>query len=150
MIEGIPLPVTDDPRDQPFWEAALRGELVLQRCAHCGRCRFPPRPMCPRCQSFEHEWRAVSGRGRIWSFAVLHPPLLPAFAKFAPYPVILVELEEDPSLRMVGNLVPGPEGEIHQVDPRGVQIGAPVRVVFQKVAEDVALPRWVLVEPEAA
>jgi uncharacterized OB-fold protein len=105
--------------------------------------------MCPYCQSFEHQWRAVSGRGRIWSFAVPHPPLLPAFAKIAPYPVVLVELEEDPCLRMVGNLVPDPEGGIHQVDARAVRIGAPVRVVFQKVAEDVALPRWLLAEPEA-
>jgi len=101
--------------------------------------------MCPRCQSFEHEWCAVSGRGRVWSFAVPHPPLLPAFAELAPYPVVLVELEEDPSLRMVGNLVPSPEGGINEVNVRAVQIGAPVRVVFQKLAEDVALPRWVLV-----
>jgi len=144
MIEGAPLPATDNPLDAPFWQAALRGELVVQTCSACGRRRFPPRPMCPECQSFVHEWRAVSGKGRIWSFVVPHPPLLPAFAERAPYNVVLVELEEDPKIRIVGNLVASADGEINEVDPRTIAIGALVRVVFHRAAEDVALPRWVL------
>jgi uncharacterized OB-fold protein len=143
MIEGTPLPITDDPLDAPFWAAALRGELVVQRCRGCGTRRFPPRPMCPACQSMELAWEPVSGRGRVWSFVVPHPPLLPSFAAIAPYAVVLVELEDDPSIRMVGNLLPSAEGEINEVDPRTVTIGMPVRVVFQTVASDVALPRWI-------
>jgi uncharacterized OB-fold protein len=89
-------------------------------------------------------WDPMSGRGRIWSFVVAHPPLLPTFAAIAPYAVVLVELDDDPSIRMVGNLVPGAGGEINEVDPATVAIGAPVAVVFQTVTPDVALPRWVL------
>jgi uncharacterized OB-fold protein len=144
MIEGAPLPATDNPLDAPFWQAALRGELVVQTCLACGRRRFPPRPMCPHCQSFENAWRPVSGRGRIWSFVVPHPPLLPAFADVAPYNVILVELEEDSKIRIVGNLVASAGGEINEIDPATIEIGSPVRVVFHLAAEDVALPRWVL------
>jgi uncharacterized OB-fold protein len=143
MIEGIPLPLTDDPLDAPFWAATQRGELVVQRCASCGKRRFPPRPMCPQCQSFEHAWQPMSGEGRIWSFAVPHPPLLPAFANVAPYNVIVVELADDPSIRMVGNLVKSAGGEINEIDPATIRIGAPVRVVFQRAAEDVMLARWV-------
>jgi hypothetical protein len=143
MIEGTPLPVTDDPMDAPFWAAALRGELAVQRCRGCGKRRFPPRPMCPACQSMELAWEPMSGRGRVWSFVVAHPPLLPSFAAIAPYAVVLVELEDDPSIRMVGNLVPSAKGEINEVDPRTITIGMPVRVVFQTVASDVALPRWI-------
>lgn len=143
MIEGLPLPVTDDPIDAPFWQAALRGELAVQRCSGCGARRFPPRPMCPACQATAHAWVATSGRGRVWSFVVAHPPLLPSFAALAPYPVVLVALDDDPSIRMVGNLVKSPDGAINEVDPATIAIGDPVRVVFHTVAPDVALPRWV-------
>jgi len=144
MIGDIPLPSTDDPLDAPFWQAARRGELVVQACGACGQRRFPPRPMCPTCQSFEQKWEPVSGEGRIWSFVVPHPPLLPAFAQVAPYNVIIVELAEDPSLRMVGNLVTAAGGPINEIDPATIRIGTPVRVVFEHVADDVALARWVV------
>ena len=142
MIEGAPLPaVTED--SAPFWEAAGRGELRIQACTSCGLLRFPPRPMCPRCQSIELEWRLMSGRGRIWSFVVPHPPLLPAFMPLAPYNVIVVELDEDPTVRLVGNLLDTPGGAINEVDPATIRIGEPVQVVFQPAGEDVFLPRWV-------
>jgi hypothetical protein len=99
--------------------------------------------MCPGCQSFEHTWERMSGEGRVWSVAVPHPPLLPSFAGLAPYNVIVVELAEDPSIRLVGNLVASAAGAINEVDPRTIRIGAPVRAVFEKVADDVALIRWV-------
>ncbi len=70
----------------------------------CGRLRFR-RSMCPSCQSFEVSWRKMSGGGGV-VFVVPHPPLTPAFEPLAPYNVIVVELEEDPGIRMVGNLVP--------------------------------------------
>jgi uncharacterized OB-fold protein len=136
------LPEIDDV-SRPFWEGAAVGELRVQACARCHSLRFPPRPVCPRCQSFEEEWRTMSGRGRVWSFVVPHPPLLPAFMAVAPYNVVVVELEEDPLLRMVGNLVQGPDAPINSVDPSTIRIGEPVSAVFQRVAEDVTLPRWV-------
>jgi hypothetical protein len=144
MIETIPLPATDDLQDAPFWQATLRGELAIQRCRQCGKLRFPPRPMCPACQSFDRTWKALSGRGRIWSVVIPHPPLLPSFAKLVPYNVIVVELDEDPTIRMVGNLVKSAQGGINEIDPHTIRIGAAVRVVFHRAAEDVMLPRWVL------
>ena len=71
-----------------------------------------------------------------------HPPLLPAYQELAPYAMITVELEEDPSLRLVGNLVARPDGPINEIDPATIRIGENVRVVFQPVG-DVALPRWI-------
>jgi uncharacterized OB-fold protein len=142
MIEGALLPQVDHIT-RPFWEGTAVGELRMQTCGECGVMRFPPRPMCPRCQSLEVRWQAVSGRGEIWSFVVPHPPLLPAFMAVAPYNVIIVALEEDPELRMVGNLLASPDGEINEIDPATIRIGEPVEVVFQHVGEDVTLPRWV-------
>jgi uncharacterized OB-fold protein len=135
------LPDVEDPDASEFWAGCARGELLVQACANCGLRRVPPRPMCPRCRSLKFRWDEMSGRGTIWSFIVPHPPLLPAYQELAPYNVIVVALDEDPALRMVGNLVAGAEGPINEIDPATIRIGERVRVVFQQV-EDVVLPRW--------
>ncbi len=98
--------------------------------------------MCPQCRSIAVEWIATSGLGTIWSFVVPHPPLLPAYSELAPYNAIVVALDEDPTIRYVGNLVTSATGEINEIDPGSIEIGEPVRVVFAAV-DDVALPRWV-------
>jgi len=136
------LPDLHDPTSAPFWEGWARGELLVQACASCGLRRMPPRPMCPRCRSLEIRWEPTSGRGRIWSFIVPHPPLLPAFAEVAPYNAIIVELEEDPLIRFAGNLVTSAGGEINEIDPTTIVIGEPVQVVFHRI-DDVSLPRWI-------
>ena len=85
----------------------------------------------------------MSGRATVWSYVVPHPPLLPAFTPLAPYNVCVVSLDEDPNIRLVGNLIQSEGAAINSVDPAGIEIGTPVRVVFEQVAEDVALPRFV-------
>ncbi|MFF7937144.1 OB-fold domain-containing protein [Streptomyces sp. NPDC007940] len=128
-----------DATGAPFWQYATRGELRVQACADCGELRFPPRPCCPHCQSFGSEWRPVSGRGRVWSYVVPHPPLLPDYAAQAPYNVIVVELEEAPRIRLVGNLVGAAGARLDSFDPGRIRIGARVHVVFSD-----GLPQWVL------
>lgn len=132
-------PVTDAD-GAPFWEYARRGELRVQACASCGELRFPPRPCCPHCQSFASEWRRVSGQGRIWSYVVPHPPLLPDYAEQAPYNVVVVELAEAPRIRLVGNLVAQAGARLDSVPPERIRIGARVQVVF----DEGGLPQWVL------
>ncbi|MBD0840195.1 MULTISPECIES: Zn-ribbon domain-containing OB-fold protein [unclassified Streptomyces] len=135
-------PVTDAD-GAPFWQYAARGELRVQACADCGELRFPPRPCCPHCQSFASEWRPVSGHGRVWSYVVPHPPLLPDYAEQAPYGVIVVELADHPRIRLVGNLVTGPDAPLNSFSPDRIRIGARVRVVFGRDG----LPRWMLERP---
>jgi len=135
------LPDPEDPDGAPFWQGTARRELLVQHCADCRQPRIPPRPMCFACRSLRSEWKPTSGRGSIWSFVVAHPPLLPAYAELAPYNVITVALDEDPRLRLVGNLVASADGPINEIDPATIRIGEPVRVVFQQV-DDVFLPRW--------
>lgn len=144
MIENMPLPVTDDPIDAPYWQAALRSELVVQQCGQCGARHFPPRAMCPACQSTALQWRPVSGRGTVWSYAAPQPPLLPAFAAQLPYVTAVVALDEDPQLRIVGAVLNAATGSMQGVSAAAVRIGAPVRVAFLRCAEDVALPCWML------
>lgn len=133
-----------DPEAEPFWEGCRAGELRVQRCRDTGRLLFPPRAHSPFGSRAEPEWVAVSGRGAIWSIAVPHPPLLPPFAELAPYNVVVVALEEDPRVRMVGNVVARAGGSIGEVDPHALAIGAGVRVAFERVSDAVTLPRWIL------
>jgi uncharacterized protein len=142
METGFLLPDPTEPTAAEFWAGAARGELLVQACGECGAWRMPPRPMCPVCRSTAVRWEPTSGRGTIWSFIVPHPPLLPAYALLAPYNVIVVALDERPTIRFVGNLLASADGPINEIDPATIQIGEPVRVVYQQV-EDVTLPRWV-------
>ncbi|MFG2651068.1 Zn-ribbon domain-containing OB-fold protein [Streptomyces sp. NPDC048436] len=139
---------TIDTDGAPFWAYAAQGELRIQACANpaCGELRFPPRPCCPHCQSFEAEWQRMSGRGRIWSYVRPHPPLLPAYAANAPYNAIIVELAEAPRIRLVGNLVTSPDAPLNSVEPDRLRIGAKVQVTFTDV-DGIAMPRWLLERP---
>jgi uncharacterized OB-fold protein len=126
-----PVPLPDDASEE-FWAACDRGELIAQRCSSCGRWRFPPRPTCPTCRSFDFAWEPLAGTGRVWSWVRVHPPLLPAFAAMAPYVSLVVELDEDPvHLRMVGRL----DGDAEPA------MGDRVRVGFEEVGER-RLPLW--------
>jgi hypothetical protein len=60
--------------------------------------------------------------------------VLPAFADRVPYAVVLVELEEDPTLRLVGNVL--------DAEPHEVEIGSPVEVAFEELSEEITLPQW--------
>ena len=92
-----PVPPTSE-LTQPYWDAARRGELVLQRCERCGHRPFPPRAHCSDCGSGALAWAPVSGRGRVHSYTVAHRPPHPKFAKQVPLVVAIVELDEGPRM----------------------------------------------------
>jgi uncharacterized OB-fold protein len=126
-----PLPRID-ALNRPFWEAAQRDELALQRCTVCGTSRYPPNRWCPACRSDASEWVAISGKGVVWSFCVFHKVYFEGFAAEAPYAVVLVELDE--GVRVYSNLVDVPREK--------VRIGMRVRAVYEKVADAVTLVKF--------
>jgi uncharacterized protein len=90
------------PETAPYWEAASRGELCIQRCNGCGEHYFYPRPACPKCGSADTEWVKVSGRARLHTYLINHLPA-PGFEDQGPYAIAVVELHEGP--RMMSNVV---------------------------------------------
>jgi hypothetical protein len=118
--------------DNEFWyEGIEQRELRIQSCADCGRLRHPPCPMCAACHSLNRSWVVASGRGVIYSYVVHHHP--PVVGLDTPYVVVLVELEE--GIRVVGNLLDGPHA--------GVAIGSPVELCFTADPRGGAvLPQW--------
>jgi uncharacterized protein len=146
MTDAPPLPSTNHPDSAGFWAAAREHRLVVQQCEACGKVRFPPHPYCSACRSPQMTWTEVAGRGRIWTYAVVHKPVLPAYERLAPFPVAYISLDDHPGVRMTGNIVAAPGAPINSAPLDSIYIGAPVQVVFEDVAPDVSLPRWMLVE----
>ena len=127
-----PIPVPT-PESQPFWAAARRHELTLQRCRACARFFFYPRAACPHCLSNDLEWRRASGRGTLHTFTIVHRGLR-SFPLGEPYVLAIVELDEGP--RMMTNLVDV------EPEPAKLRIGIAVEVVFADVTPEVSLPRF--------
>jgi uncharacterized protein len=125
-----PIPIGDDV-SAFYWEAAKGGRLEMQRCAKCQHWQFPPSIACQRCQSEEVVATEVSGLGTVYSFTIAQQAFDPAFAEEIPYVVALIELEEDPELRVLSNVV--------GVAPEEVTVGLPVAVEFEQRG-DAALP----------
>jgi uncharacterized OB-fold protein len=115
------------PWNRFYWESGADGRLRLSRCVSCRQFVHPPRPRCLRCRD-ETVPAEVSGRGRVATFTVNHQPWggIPV-----PYVVAVVELDDDPEVRLTTNVV--------DCDPGSVSIGMSVEVVFEHV-EDVWLP----------
>jgi uncharacterized OB-fold protein len=129
----MPLPaITDDTR--PFWEGCRRRELVVQRCTACGAFRHPPAPICWRCRSFAHEWVRSSGRGTVFTFALVQRAFLPALAAHVPYTIVVVALDDAPGVRVLSNLV--------EATPAELSVGLPVEVLFEDVTAEVTVPRF--------
>ena len=131
--QSKPLPAVDD-LTRPFWEAAARQQLVVQRCQDCEYFNHPPRPVCDACQSQRLTFVPVSGRGHIYTFAVMHQPNIAGFEQEIPYINLLVELEEQPRLFMVSNLPISAK--------ENVRIGGAVEVYFAPIDEEITLPQF--------
>ena len=118
-----------NPDTRAFWQSGADGILMIHRCRDCERWVHPPAPVCPRCTSLEVAPQAACGTGRVLSMTVNHHAWNPDLTH--PYVVAIVELDDQPGLRVLSNIVGAP------VD--AVAIGQPVRVVFEQ-HEDVWLP----------
>lgn len=118
------------PENEHFWTGGAKGELRFLRCGQCRTFVHPPAPLCPACLSKDCVPEAVSGRARVHTFTVNHQPWIPGFDP--PYVVAIVEIEEDPSVRLTTNVVGCPIDE--------VEIGMKVEVCFEELEEGVFLP----------
>lgn len=122
---------------ESFWDATQRRQLVLPWCRECSRFFWYPRPACPGCLGTDIEWRTASGKGVVYAVTVVHKAQNPLMADRAPYPVVLVDLEE--GVRMMSNVVGVDAGEVH--------IGMAVRLTWEELSDGRNLP---LFEPEPA
>jgi uncharacterized OB-fold protein len=161
------LPVFVQPTDSEhrgYFEAAGRGELVVQRCTVCGRLRGSIGAACPFCTALTWEWQPVQGKGVIYSYQIVTQAVHPAFGDWVPYPIVLVELDEQRSVpwrdgsegeavsvRLMGNLCRRGD-PLTPEDEEQVAIGKRVEVRFVDLGDGLALPQFELSDepPEVA
>jgi uncharacterized OB-fold protein len=117
------LPVLD-ALNRPFWTGGANGELLIQRCEGCRRWVHPPAAECPSCAG-GLVYEPVSGTGTIFTFTLneqqFHPDVPP------PYIIAIIVLDEQDDLRLPTNIV--------NADADTLQVGAPVRVLFEQHGE---------------
>jgi uncharacterized OB-fold protein len=127
--------VIPDDLTSPFWAAANEDRLVVQNCRACNRLQHPPAPGCRECGSDANlEWKQMSGRGRIYNFAVVYDSPVRLLQEDQPFNVAVITLEEDPGIQMYSHLPGTAAGE--------VPVGASVEVIFETTANGQKAPEW--------
>ncbi|MGX7678567.1 Zn-ribbon domain-containing OB-fold protein [Jatrophihabitans sp. DSM 45814] len=125
----IPLP---DALTSPFWDGARSHALVIQRCNNCQRYQHMPEPVCANCLSFDLGYAQVSGMGTVYSYEIAMQAFHPWFADKLPFAIAVVELQEQPNLKMISNLVESPLDSI--------SVGDHVEVTFTQLDDNFVLP----------
>lgn len=113
---------------QFFWDGTQVGELRIQVCNACGAKRFPPGPACQSCDAYDRGHEVASGTGTVFSYVVHRHPPVPG----RELPIVIALIDLDEGVRMVG--------EVADVDD--LEIGARLRVDYQRVDDDLTLPVW--------
>lgn len=119
--------VTDE--NAHFWRGGEQGRLQFLRCRACRTWIHPTSPRCPQCLGKDLAVEAASGRATVLTYTFNHQPWMPS--PDHPYPIAIVEIEEQEGVRLMTNLV--------NIAHENVAIGLAVRVVFEQ-HEDVWFP----------
>ncbi len=136
--DSYPTPApAPDGLNAEWYEFLAAGELRFQYCEKCDRWQHPPRFLCAGCGSADWIWKAVAGRGVVFSWTVTHKALHPMFADVVPYSILVVELDEGPrivcSARGIAN--------------EDLALDMPVKISIAKVNDKVGLPYAERVSP---
>jgi uncharacterized OB-fold protein len=99
--------------------------LLGGRCADCGRRHFPAQPTCPYCAADDCETVALSERGTLYLYTVVHNAP-PGFRGTAPYGFGVIELPE--GLRIISPLT---ESRIEML-----RVGMPMRLRIAPLFRD--------------
>ncbi|CAJ62136.1 MULTISPECIES: Zn-ribbon domain-containing OB-fold protein [Frankia] len=105
-----------------FWTGGRDGKLLISHCRGCGHFFHPPGPVCWRCRSTDVGPEPVSGRATVATYTINRQPWIPGYPP--PYVVAMVELADEPDVRLITNIVDIPLDE--------VRVGLEVEVFFEQ------------------
>jgi uncharacterized OB-fold protein len=118
------------------YRGRLRRQLLVNRCNECQTWHAPPKPVCPQCWSSAVTPTPVTGSGTIYLLTLLHQGApAPGVSYERPYPVVAVELDEQPGLRFTSTVV--------DADLSDVVIGARVHLTWRTL-DRAPMPVFVL------
>ncbi|WP_375482375.1 Zn-ribbon domain-containing OB-fold protein [uncultured Mycobacterium sp.] len=129
-LPPVPVPDADSA---PYWEGLKQGKLMLCRCDDTGKWIHPPLERS-RFTGGRVHFEPVSGKGTVYSFIVVRQALVPG--RVAPYVVGLIELDEQPGLRI---------NAVIDCDPAEVRIGQRVALRIVELGNSgYRMPEFVL------
>jgi len=128
-----PIPVPNE-LTKPFWDAARRRVLELQRCQACKHFQHPPYPTCVNCMATDLAFEPVSGMGAIIAYTIMYQPGDRRVAAAIRYARLIVELDDAPGALLAGNLLEAPYTE--------AKVGRRVEVIFEPLNDDITLPQF--------
>ena len=114
-----------NPGDQPYFDAAAQGKLMLKKCNDCGELHHYPRALCPFCFNEKIQWVEAKGKGTLYSYSVMRRAEVP-------YAIAYVTLDEGPT--MMTNLV--------ECDFDRLKIGQRMKVVFTPTDGGAPVPTF--------
>jgi uncharacterized OB-fold protein len=120
LLPPVPVPDADSAA---YWESLRQGTLGVCRCTVCRTRMHPPLEACRSCGA-PTAIEPVSGSGTVFSFIVVRHQTIPGHAP--PYVVAVIELDEQPGLRMTG---------VIDADPEAVAVGLPVRARIDEIGD---------------
>jgi uncharacterized OB-fold protein len=118
-----------DQDSQIYWQSLCEHAVRLQKCHRCGRFRFPPYPTCYYCGEQRYSWVAISGRGKLYSWIVIHHPIDTNIDIDIPFVVALVTLEEGP--RITARLI-----NCKHEDIRG---DMPLTILYEDISDQLTI-----------
>jgi uncharacterized OB-fold protein len=116
-----------NPGDQPYFDAAKEGKLMLKKCNACGEHHHYPRALCPFCFSEKVEWVQAKGTGEIYTYSVTR--------RGGPTPYCIAYVTLDEGVRMMTNIV--------DCDLDSIKVGQKVQVAFKQTEGGFAMPVFV-------
>ena len=128
-----PLPTITD-LTRPFWTAAKRGQLLLQKCQRCATFNFHPKPWCIECGSRELAWMPAKPFGTVYSHTVSRSVAMNYAGWEAELPVILCLVDLDDGARMYA--------QVTDCRPEDIHVGMRVAVHFVDISDEAGIPKF--------
>ena len=125
----FPIPTPETAR---YWEACHNHQLLIQKCAGCGKHQFYPRSICSHCNGDNVEWVEAAGRGKVISYTVMHRAVSKAYDEADTSVLALIRLVE--GVQMMSNIV--------KCDPEKIHAGMAVEVTFEDWSDRISVPMF--------
>ncbi|HEY3687783.1 MAG TPA: OB-fold domain-containing protein [Streptosporangiaceae bacterium] len=107
MSTDVPV-IRRDEASAPFFDGAAREELLIRRCAGCGRTHAPTVTACPDCGGTDLAWVPAAGTATLVTWAVPYdrasaaPALVFALVELAEGPWMHTRVDADPAALHAG------------------------------------------------
>lgn len=120
-----------DPADLPFWEGCEEGQFLLHRCNQCGQ-HYWPASRCVEHGDADMQWVEASGRGRLYTYTVMHRAYTPDTRDKVPFVIAVVQLEEGPFYH--SNIVDCPH--------EAVTVDMPLEATMEQHPSGLTIPQF--------